>query len=222
MKNFYISVNQFAEFSSGTLATKKRILKQQVTPNKFLLPWYQTARGAMKRYFKNVNNSTPLDDAIEILMTRDADSKRKQIDKRVSIEALNELKSFAFPLLLRNIEFEIIKPAIKNVFINNVSIIVAPDVVLKATYNGEVIYGAIKIHICKTKPFDESQSVYVASLIRKYLEKAIPNGEGKVLPELCLCLDIFGGRITPASTKSSKLNSDIRTICEELKSLWAA
>lgn len=222
MENFFISVNQFAEFSKGTLATKKLIIKQQVTPNKFLLPWYQTARGAMKRYFKNVNNSTPLDQAIEILTTRTADSKRKQIDKRVSIQALNELKSFAFPSVLRNVEFEIIKPEVKSVFINNVNIIVAPDVVLKATNKGEVIYGAIKIHICKTKPFDENQSSYVASLILKYLEKAIPDNEGIVLPELCLCLDIFGGRITPASEKSKKLNSDIRNICEELKLLWAA
>ena len=222
MKNYYISVNQFAEFSSGTAATKKRIIKQQVNPNKFLLPWYQTARSAMKKYFKDVNNSTPLDNAIEILASRKNDSKRKQIDQRVSIEALNELKAFAFPTLLRDVEFEIIKPDIKNIVVNNVNIIVAPDVVLKAVYDGNVIYGAIKIHICKSKPFDENQSKYVAGLILKYLNNTISKADGIVLPELCLCLDIFGGRITPASVYTSKLNSEIRTICEELKFLWAA
>lgn len=222
MKNCYISVNQFAEFSGGTLATKKRIIKQQVTPNKFLLPWYQTARAAMKKYFKDINNTSSLDDAIELLLSRKADSKRKQIDKKVSIEALNELKSFAFPVLLKNIEFEIIKPPVKNILINNVNIIIAPDIVLKADYNGKIVYGAIKIHICKTKPFDENQCSYVSNLIYAYLEKEITKGNGTVIPELCLCLDIFGGRIMPASSKSLKLNVEIRNICDELKLLWAA
>ena len=176
----------------------------------------------MKKYFKNVNNSTPLDDAIRLLLSRTPDSKRKQTDQKVSIEALNELKKFAFPALLRDVEFEIIKPEVKNILINSVNIIIAPDVVLKGEYRGNIIYGAVKIHICKTKPFDENQSRYVSNLIFKYLEKEVAKENGIVVPELCLCLDIFSGRIMPASSKSTRLNSDIRSICEELKMLWAA
>ncbi len=222
MNKYYLSANQFAEFANGTLATKKRIIKQQIIPNKFLVPWYQTARGAMKRYFKNIDNLTPLDEAIGLLTRKEKGTKRQEIDKKVSIEALNELKEFVFPKLLRNLEFEIVKPLEKVVEINNVNIIVAPDVVLKGTFNNKTIYGAIKVHICKSKPFDQKQSQYVANFIHKFLIKKVQTKNSIILPELCICLDIFGGRITTALKTSTKDNLEVKGICEEIKVLWAA
>lgn len=219
MLDYYISINQFAEFSSGTIAAKRRIIKQQKIPNKFLLPWYQAARAAMKKYFKDVNNLTPINEAIAILTSKKPESKRQQTDKKVSLEALEQLKMVAFPRVLRNVQFEIIKPIEKNIDINNVSIVVAPDVILKGKYRGEVIYGAIKIHICKTKPFDQNQSKHVANILYKYL-LAVSGKNGKILPELCLCLDIFSNRVMSASNFTQKDNSELKNICEEVKKLW--
>ena len=47
MPDYHISVNQFAEFSKATPASKARIIKQQIEVNKFLIPWYQMAKAKM-------------------------------------------------------------------------------------------------------------------------------------------------------------------------------
>lgn len=38
MSKYYISINQLATFTVGTESSKKRIIKQQKTPNKLLIP----------------------------------------------------------------------------------------------------------------------------------------------------------------------------------------
>lgn len=222
MKQYQISVNQFAEFSKATFKGKKRILKQQLVANKLLVPWYQSARAAMKKYLKDVSNLTPINEAIDKLTTKTPSTKRQQDEKIASVAALNELKSFAFPKLLREVEFTILKPYRNYFTLNNLDIIVAPDVVLKGKYNGKIIVGAVKVHICKTKPFDDKQGKYVSNLIYRFLQKNITENEGEVLPELCLCIDIFSGRITPATEVTNKEKSEIKSICEEVKNMWAA
>jgi hypothetical protein len=222
MMKYYISLNQFAEFSKGSIATKKRIIKQQQAPNKFLIQWYQTARSAIKKYLKDINNLTPIDKAIDQLLDKTVQSKRQQSDKTVSIEALQQLKTIAFPSIMKSVDFEIIKIDSKLVQLNGVNIIIAPDVIFKGYFYGQIIYGAVKIHICKYKPFDFGQTQYVSNLIYKYLNKQVPKSQGIVLPELCLCIDIFGGRVTSADAKSQKISTEIKMLCEELKMLWAA
>ena len=222
MKHYQISVNQFAEFSKATLKGKQRILKQQLVPNLLLIPWYRTARAAMKKYLKEVDNFTPIDEAIEKLTSNVPSTKRQSDERQASVAALTELKTFAFPKLLRDVEYEIIKPAKNFVTLSNVDIIVAPDVVLRGRHKEKIIYGAVKVHICKTKPFDDKQSKYVANLLHRLLVKNMATDEGEILPELCLCIDVFGGRITPASEVTAKERSEIKTICEEVKKLWAA
>lgn len=219
MKNYFISVNQFAEFSKSTIASKRRIIKQQQYPNKFLIPWYQKAKSAMKKYLVDINDATPIEEAILILQNKVPVNHRQTIDRRVSIEALNELKTFAFPKMLRDVEFEMLKPFQRTLSLNKINIKVAPDVILRGVYNGKVIYGAVKIHISKTKPFDERQSRFVSNLIYKFLQKEITEKDAVILPELCLCLDIFGGRITSALLSRGN-SQQIKSICEELKKMW--
>ena len=222
MNYYYISLNQFAEFSSAAISSKKRITGQQLNPNNFLLPWYRKARSAMKQYLKDLNNEAPVIEAVSLLANKIPDNRMQEIDRRVSIESLNQLKSFAFPEFLRDVEFEMIRPRTKNIRFDDVTIIVAPDVILKGYYNGKFIYGAIKIHICRSKTLDDRQSRRVSSLLSKYLNNEINKKEGIVLPEICLCLDIFGGRITSALSGSGKEDSEIKNICEELKLTWSS
>jgi len=222
MSKYYISANQLAEFYSATNSSKRRIINQQLNPNKLLIPWYQSAKSSIKKYLKNIDNTLPIEKGIELLLNKVPQNSRQNIDRRVSIEALNQLKSFAFPKLLRDIDFEIIQPTTKHISFNNVDIKVSPDVVLKGYYNGMVVYGAVKIHICKSKPFSLEQGNLVSTLIYKYLTKEVARKDEMVLPELCLCLDIFANRITQASVYNRSQVLAIKTICEQLKSLWAA
>jgi hypothetical protein len=220
MSKYYISVNQFAEFSSATASSKKRILKQQQVPNKLLIPWYQRAKGAIKKYFSNVKDYAPIDSAIKTLLEKIPISDRQRIDRTVSLEALEVIKRIKLPNLLSHIEYEIVLPEIKKTILNDVDIIVAPEILIKAKYKNEVIYGAIKIHISKGKPFNLNQCKYVSALIYRFLTKEMAKKNEKVLPELCLCLDVFSERLVPASENPLKEIAEISILCSEIKDLW--
>lgn len=220
MSKYYISINQFAEFSNANESSKKRILKQQKNPNKLLIPWYQRAKGAIRKYFVDVNDYSVIDKAIQILTEKIPSNNRQKIDRQVSIEALEELKRVKLPSILQHLDYEVITAIEKNLLINNVDIKVSPEVIIRAKYKGEVIYGAIKIHISKGKPFNLNQATYVATTMYQFLKKNVILDGEKVLPELCLCLDIFSGRLVPAPENITSEILKIKIICNEIKELW--
>jgi hypothetical protein len=221
MPEFYISINQLAEFSRSTEAARRRIIKQQLTPNKVLIPWYQLAKAASKKYLLDVKNSQPLKDAIAVLIQRVPANKRQSTDRKVSIEALELVEIIKKPALLSEIRYELIIPGNKKIRIANVDITVAPDVIIKGTYKGKTIYGAVKIHICKTKPFDLAQSKYVSALLNKFLIDNIAKPGEVVIPQLCLSMDVFAQRIVSSSDDTTAEIKEIKRLCEEVKKIWS-
>jgi hypothetical protein len=215
-----ISINQIAEFSVASNSNRNRIIKQQINPNKLLIPWYQTAKSTAKKYLWNVNDITILRKGIELLEKKDAKNNRQMIDKKVSIEALNILQTINVPPLLRKIKYEIISVSDKSISLNGVEIKIAPDVIIKGMYKGKIVYGAIKFHVCKSKPFEFKQCEYVGALLKHYLRKKVAKPNEAVLSELCLCLDIFSERYVPSPINSSKRLTELKQLCLELKSLW--
>ena len=147
-------------------------------------------------------------------------NRRQQIDRNASIQALELLKKLKLPKILDKLDYEVIFSQEKSLYINNVDIIVAPEIIIRATYNGSIVYGAVKIHISKGKPFNLNQSTYVATTIYSFLSKKVAKKNEKVLPEICLCLDVFAERLTPAPANISSELSQIRAICGEIKELW--
>ena len=220
MSSYFISINQFAEFSVSSLASKKRILKQQISPNKFLIPWYQKAKGAIKKYLLNVNDSSPLESAIAQLELSVPKNSRQVIDKRVSIEAIEIVKGIKLPKLLSSLQIEAVSQAERAILLNGVNIKIAPDIILRGKYKGKIVYGAIKIHICKGAPFDLQQSKIVSGLLYKFLKKHIAKSDEIVMAELCLSLDVFSERVVPATEVSGKDMVIIKGVCEEVKNLW--
>jgi len=220
MSKVYISINQFAEFSSSTDASKKRIIKQQKNPNKLLIPWYQKAKGAIKKFFSNVKDYAPIDDAIKTLQGKMTFNNRQRIDRVVSIEALELIKKIKLPKKLLLMDYELISADSKEININDVDIKVAPEIIIKAKLKNEVVYGAIKIHISKGKPFNHIQAIYVSTLIYYFLMRKVCKRNERVLPELCLCLDVFSERLVPAPDNLSTGIVTIRKICDEIKDVW--
>lgn len=220
MTTYQISANQLAQFATATKAAKKRILKQQIIPNPFLIPWYQKAKGGIKKYLSNVADKTPLEDAITFLKKRIPENDRQKIDIRVSIEALEVMKKIRLPKILSEIKYEVLLNKKKSITINNVDIKLAPELIIKGKYKGEDVYGAIKIHICKGAPFDLNQSRYVSTLIYRYLKKEYNQSGERILPELCISLDVFGERVVSAPATQFKDLIVIKKICEEVKELW--
>lgn len=216
-----ISINQLAEFSTGTTATKRRIVNQQIKVDKRLVPWYQQAKSSIRIYLRNVSTYTAIDTGIEILRRKQPQTDRQKIDQKVSIEALEKIRSLKIPKILLAMDYEFIKPGVKTLTIEGVDIIIAPDAVIKANFKGKTVYGAVKIHISKGKPFDQSQAQCVATLLHKYLSTVVANKNEIVLPELCFCLDVFSDRVVGAAEKQGRVINEIKDYCLEVKRIWS-
>ncbi len=223
MVHIYLSLNQFAEFSISTDTRKKRIIEQQIKPKTFLVSWYQLAKGGMKKYFKNVNDIKPLLSTIDLVLKRpDQGKKRRQIDKQVSVEALKRLTEMKIPEILKSTKYEIINPKEKTIDLYGVNIIVAPEIIIKAEIQNRIVYGAIKFHINKTKPFTNEQASLATCIIYEYLTTQIAGKGEVIIPELCFSLDVFGkGLIHAPLNRKSQLKS-IQLICNEVITLWNA
>lgn len=220
MSQYHISINQFAEFSKATFSGKARIIKQQIEPNKFLIPWYQMAKAKIRRYFHNTDDIQPILSGIEILKARTAENKRQEIDRRVSIEALERIINLQIPKILKNYKYTILKCDEKSVYVEGVEIRISPEIIICAEINDRLYYGGLKIHVCKGKPFDQGQCSYVALLLKKYIERHVAKDQGLVRPELCFCLDVFSDRLLPCPSTDSVFMSEIKGFCLELKKLW--
>lgn len=222
-KEYLLSVNQLADFSKGTEATKKRIIRQQKTPNTFRVAYYQLAKARMKKCIEKHGDLAPIFKGIDELTSRKLDKPRQIIDRTVSLEAMRRFINLKLPDLLYNVNHTIVKHAkSKSIVINGVEIIISPDIIVKIEIDGKKYVGAVKVHISKNNIFDNDQSKYISSLLFKYLKEVVASHDEEVLEELCLSIDVFGEKITHAPLNLSKSLSEIEVICEEIKSMWYA
>lgn len=215
-----ISINQLADFFVGSEAAKMRIINQQKVPNPFRIAYYQLAKSRIRKALQENGDLNPVIEGIEELKRRKPTKKRQVSDRVVSIEALQRFLAIKLPKLLINTDYEIIKPKKKSIFINDVEIIVSPDVIIKGEADGHTFYGGFKIHISKSNVFNREQQSIVACSVYKYLIDEVAGKGEIVLPELCISLDVFGnGIVTTTSNLESALES-IHLICEEIKQYW--
>lgn len=220
MDKYFISINRLAEFSGATESGRRRIITEQISPNPFKTPWYQLSKARMKQSLRANGDLQPIYDGINTLMNRVTNNPRQLNDKTVSLEALQRFIQMKLPDILGKIDYTIMKAETNSVMIEDVEVIVAPDLIIKGTLNGRVVIGGIKIHISKAKPFDFKKSVYVASIIHKFLVDRVAKSGEIVMPELCFSLDVFGERIVPAPDNTETIMSEISDICLGIKRTW--
>jgi len=211
-----------AEFSTATSSTKRRIIAQQLNPDILRIPWYQLPKARIKKSFELKGDLRPIQEAIQILLNRKPISKRQVIDRQVSLEAMQRFIEMKIPSIFKEIDFSIIKPGTRSTKISGVEVIVAPEIVVKGRFKNKTVIGGVKIHISKNNPFDLQKSQIVASAIETYLQNEVVDEDSIVLPELCICLDIYGGRIVSCSDVNNSIYNEVIEICNEIKLYWDA
>jgi len=181
MALFTISLNQFIEAFNATPKGKSRIVKQQINVNIFLTPWYQLAKNRMKLYFRDVSQTTVLTQALLELRARVPKNDKDKRNISVSQEAITRVVGMRFENIL-DLGYQTISPAVKQIDINWIAININPDMIFKYQDGNKVRLGALKFHVSKSKPFDNTQSQQIANLIRMYLEQKIAK-PGEVVDE---------------------------------------
>lgn len=223
MRGCNISLNQLADFSQGTDAKKRSIIKQQKTPNSFKIAYYQLAKARIKKVIANKGDIQPVLDGIEELKGKTLTKPRQISDRIVSLDALQRFVSFQIPSLLKNYEYKVLKNVeSKSIFIRGVEVIVSPDLIIEIEIDNKKYLGAVKTHISKGNKFDTKQQIYVASTLHRYLESEVARDGEIVLPELCISIDVFGDGIVTSPQNITNKIKDIEVMCEEVKKLWDA
>jgi hypothetical protein len=217
---YHISTNQLAEFYRATEKGKSRILKQQVIPNKFLIPWYQLAKGAIKRFLKDVQDTSPLVDGIQKLKMKKDWNKRQLSDRNVSVESLERLIKLNISRGFKGIKYDVLKSSTKEIFIEGVRIHVSPDLIFSANISGQKVYGGVRIHVSKENAFDAYQCRLSSTLLAKFIDDNIAKEGERVSPSLCYTVDIFSNRIVSAEVDYSDEEEAIRRVCKEIVSFW--
>lgn len=223
MRGCNISINQLADFSNGTDAKKRSIIKQQKTPNSFKIAYYQLPKARIKKAMANKGNIQPVLDGINELKGRTPTKQRQINDRIVSLDAMQRFVSMQIPSLLKDYDYKVLKNIeSKSTFIRGVEVIISPDLIIEIEINGKKYLGAIKTHISKGNAFDYKQQSYVASMLQKYLKTEIAKNGELVLPELCISIDVFGSGIVTSPEDISAKIRDIEVMCEEIRIMWDA
>jgi len=220
MSEYQISLNQMADLRNATDKGRRRIIRQQLSPDIFRIPWYQKTKACIKKSIKLKGDLTPVYKGIQELNQKKPKNARQEIDKRVSLEALEHFINLNLPPILYKIEYSGINPETKSTIISDVEVIIAPEVIIKGELNGNSVLGAVKIHISKNKPFDLQQARTITAGIVTYLENEVAEDKSEVLPELCFCLDVFSDRMISAKDNDDKIYKELHEICELVKELW--
>ena len=220
MHHYHISLNQFAEFAIATPKGKTRILEQQIKPNPILIPWYQSAKGSIKRFLTDVNNLQPILQGIKTISEKKPQNQRQLSDKNISIDALKKIAELKLEKYFAGLNYEVVKPKVKNVAVLGIDIGISPELIFKTEVNGSIAYGGVKIHISKNKPFSLSQCEYVSSMLMRYIKKNIAKPGEIVIPKFCICIDVFGDKVVPAKANDSATLEEMKNLCKEIKNNW--
>jgi len=218
-----ISINQLAEYNKKrTEKGKLNIIKQQKNPPPYLTPWYRIVKTRIRKSMELNGNLDPILDAIKDLKLRPSGSNWQNNNNKGSINALKKYLTLDFPAIFDHVDYSVFTPKYKSTILEGVEVSVSPEIVIKGKLNGKTVYGGVKIHISSGNPFDFRQSQIVSYFIQRYLENQVADNKEQVLPELCICLDIFGERIVPSPGFNKELYEIIVNDCIDIRTKWDA
>ena len=218
---YKISINPLVDFSKGTEAKKRRIVRDSKNPPILRVGWYQTPRACIKKSLSKNGNNQPIIQGLEKLKNRIVTKPQQINNKLSSLEAMRKFLNVEIPEILKNHDLTLIKKrTIKSTFINGVEVLVSPDIVFTIDYNGEKYIGGVKIHLSKGNVFDLYESKMVATVLYKHISEIASIYGAKPLSDICFSIDVFGERIVSASKKPKKILSKMYKICNEVKQFW--
>lgn len=219
---YTISINPLCDFIAGSQRKKASIVRSQKNPSKFMVARYRTAKTRMTRFLKNGFSYQDILSGITDLQAKHCETDFQKNDRKASIDALRLFLELQFPKDFKKLKCSFSTDKRKEIEVNDVAIIVAPDLILRWEENGQKYIGGIKFHISKSNVFDYGKASFAAGLINLYLQNVIANDDEIVVPDHCLCVDVFGTRICSTPQDEKAFLDVLNSACLEIKKLWNA
>jgi hypothetical protein len=215
-----IPFKPLTDFVGASDAKKKRIIKDQHKTNRFNF-WYQTAKSAIPKYVTTGFDEDILVHAIEDLQRSNPLTNRQRTNRTNSIVALRSFISMQFPSRFSNIKCSFSRKNYPLEYIlNNLTVRVSPDVVVRWEENGQKYIGGIKFHIAKGEELNEHKGNLKASLLCDFIDKQVATLDEIVNHEYCFCVDVIHGKIFSAPLNTESDLQKLREACLEITRLW--
>lgn len=216
MELLQFSLFSIAEFLETSEARKRAIIREQMNFN-FNGPFhYRSLKATMKRYILSGGNKTVLNTGIQNLKNKTPDTEWKKRDQEYSLAAAELFKNMPLPPFLEDYELETVKCDVNSFTLNDVEIIISPDLIFRIKYEGKKYLGAFKFHVAKGLKYSNRQSALVAQLVNQFLSNHVEKEDEKVIPRLCVCIDPFAQTVINASHKMKLDMNQLKLICEEI------
>ena len=219
MSKAKISLNKLGEYLTANSSRRKRIVYDAKNPKGFIVTRYKSAREAIKEYIISQYDENLMIDRINILEKKDVDSDFQENDRDTSIEALDHILDSTFPDL-SGFHIEDSNGGNPKVTISDVEVSVNPDLIIRGTYRGKKVIGAIKIHLSKGNILNEEGSKNVSTMIRSFVQDHIAEDDEIVEPKLCLSIDAFGKTCVESPKTFIRRMGYIESACEEIAMWW--
>jgi hypothetical protein len=215
-----ISVNKLGEYLVASPLRRRRIIQDQKKPSDFIVARYRDACEAIVSHLVNEKDSSYLASEVDRLCSIIGSTDWQTEDSRLSGEAIESYLDVSNNLDLSSCTVRRGESESPILLISGVQISIKPDVILYSNdRKGLPIVGAIKLYFPKTNTLTEDSGLYIASMLRAYLDKHY-NNEGTVDRKRCYVVDIFGQNIFVAPQAYSKRLKDIEAACQEISRAW--
>lgn len=217
-----ISVTKLGEYMTASVVRRRTIVRDQKRPRTVVVARYRTARRAIVEHLAagGVDNNR-LIDTIEDLEARSESetSTWHAQDQVLSVEALDAFLEVNLPLDSWAVRRCPQRPP--KLTVGAVQVSVRPDLLVRGTDRyGEPWFGAVKVHISKGHPLDETAAQYTATLLHQWVEQHLATEDEPANHKACLVLDVFAQRVWTAPRAHRRRRADLAVACEEIALRW--
>lgn len=206
--------------NSSRAGRRERIIHDQKFVSDFMVVRYASAEQAIRVALLSEDTEKRIDDGLRNLRARATRTTFQDDAKRNCIDALHAFAKLLPDLALDGVRVSTTGQPTFAQMIESVVVSSRPLVLLsRENKDGSVQRGALQIVLRKEAVLDDRGGEAVALILKEALCNA---GHINVSPKLCMVLDVFGGKVFCAPTRSSRLLDDIKSACREIAVRWPA
>jgi len=216
-----ISAPKLGEYLEASASRRERILRDQKFPRTYVVVRYEKARQAIRAALVSGNAvPTRLRELARTIEQMPAKSSYDSDSARLSAEAVRRFATLHERLALKDTRALLPSAPKFSLVSEGVSISIAPAVLLRRTKRDGMEYcGALIVVLRKDEPLGLQGGKAVAELGRLALANA---GYKNIRPDLCVAVDVFGGRIFTAAGRGQRIAGEIASACREIAVRWPA
>ena len=219
-----ISANKLAEFITAKTPARRRSIVRQLkraTTKSGHAPWYMAFGTPAKRFLSGgAANEAIILREIERMKSRTG-KPWLNTDSAITSEAFKHLLKLAPDIRELDVKFSAPKlPKVKLEF-GEVLVSATPDMIVRGERNGIPLMGGLRFYIAKESAYELGQrgAQLVAVMEHLWLTR-VATGESSPEATLCLVLECFQQRVTPAPSDTRAHVAEIEKGCRDFSTLW--